>query len=132
VYLHKSAASPEPRSDGVFCSGFGFLEYLIEMMGRPSGRRIRRSDAPWLHYYVGKPGLIGTGIYQRIAQEEHLQLRNSPQAGLIHEWRAAMGRSSVSVFGRSGIHEIVESRPDRWRVRNFPPAGQPLNAEQPA
>jgi hypothetical protein len=92
VYLHESAASPEPRSDGVFYSGFGFLEYLIEMMVRPTGRHIRRSDAPWLHYYVGKPGLIGTGIYQRIAQEEHLQLRNSPQAGLIHEWRAAMGR----------------------------------------
>jgi len=92
VYLHKSAASPEPRSDGVFYSGFGFLEYLIEMMVRPTGRHIRRSDVPWLHYYVGKPGLIGTGIYQRIAQEEHLQLRNSPQAGLIPEWHAAMGR----------------------------------------
>lgn len=32
------------------------------------------------------------GIYQRIAQEEHLQLRNSLQAGLIPEWRTAMGR----------------------------------------
>jgi len=42
VYLHKLAASPEPRSDGVFYYAFGFLlEYFIEMTVRITGRRTR-------------------------------------------------------------------------------------------
>ena len=96
--------SVEPRSGGIFYSGFAFLlELFIEVMVRVTGRRMRRSDAPWLHCYLGKPGLIGTGVYQRIAQEEHLQLRNSPHAGLIPDFGALLGPS----FDPDAVHPRI-------------------------
>jgi hypothetical protein len=96
--------SVEPRSGGIFYSGFAFLlELFIEVMVRVTGRRMRRSDAPWLHCHLGKPGLIGTGVYQRIAQEEHLQLRNSPHAGLIPDFGALRGPS----FDPDAVHPRI-------------------------
>ena len=96
--------SVEPRSGGIFYSGFAFLlELFIEVMVRVTGRRTRRSDAPWLRCYLGKPGLIGTGVYQRIAQEEHLQLRNSPHAGLIPDFGALLGPS----FDPDAVHPRI-------------------------
>ena len=96
--------SVEPRSGGIFYSGFAFLlELFIEGMVRVTGRRMRRSDAPWLHCHLGKPGLIGTGVYQRIAQEEHLQLRNSPHAGLIPDFGALRGPS----FDPDAVHPRI-------------------------
>jgi len=96
--------SVEPRSGGIFYSGFAFLlELFIEVMVRVTGRRMRRSDAPWLRCYLGKPGLIGTGVYQRIAQEEHLQLRNSPHAGLIPDFGALRGPS----FDPDAVHPRI-------------------------
>jgi len=96
--------SVEPRSGGIFYSGFAFLlELFIEVMVRVTGRRMRRSDAPWLRCYLGKPGLIGTGVYQRIAQEEHLQLRNSPHAGLIPDFGALHGPS----FDPDAVHPRI-------------------------
>ena len=96
--------SVETRSGGIFYSGFAFLlELFIEVMVRVAGRRMLRSDAPWLHCYLGKPGLIGTGVYQRIAQEEHLQLRNSPHAGLIPDFGALRGPS----FDPDAVHPRI-------------------------
>ena len=92
--LPQSVPAAEPRSDGIFYATFAFLlEVFIELMVRVTGRRIRKTAAPWLHCYLGKPGLIGTGVYQRIAQEEHLQLRNSPHAGLIPHFEVLRGPS---------------------------------------
>jgi hypothetical protein len=68
-----------------------------------TGRRIHKKDAPWLHCYLGKPGVIGTGVYQRIAVEEHLQLRNSPHAGLIPDFNALRGPS----FDPDSIHPNI-------------------------
>jgi hypothetical protein len=96
--------SLEPRSGGIFYSGFAFLlELFIEVMVRVTGRRMRRSDAPWLRCYLGKPGLIGTGVYQRIAQEEQLQLRNSPHAGLIPDFGTLRGPS----FDPDAVHPRI-------------------------
>jgi hypothetical protein len=97
------AESVEARP-GAFYSAFAvLLESFIELMVRITGRRIRKSDAPWLHCYLGKPGLIGTGVYQRIAEEEHLQLRNSPHAGLIPDFEILRGPS----FGPERVHPRI-------------------------
>jgi hypothetical protein len=69
------------------------LELGIEWMVRLTGRKIRRSDALWLNCYLGEPGLIGTGIYQRIAEHEQLKLRMPPTAGLIPDFEALRGPS---------------------------------------
>ena len=100
----QSREPAESRANGALYSAFGFLlESCIELMVRITGRRIRKSDAPWLHCYLGKPGLIGTGVYQRIAQEEHLQLRNSPHAGLIPDFEKLRGPS----FDPDGVHPRI-------------------------
>jgi len=57
------------------------LQICIEWLVRLTGRRIRKSDAPWLDCVLGKPAVIGTGVYQRIAQEEKLELTQPPDAG---------------------------------------------------
>jgi hypothetical protein len=69
------------------------LQICIEWLVRLTGRRIRKSDAPWLDCVLGKPGVIGTGVYQRIAQEEKLELTQPPDAGLIEDFAALRGPS---------------------------------------
>src|SRR4030095_15998049 len=102
--LPQSPESLEPRSEGIFYSTFGFLlEVFIGLMVRMTGRRIRKTDASWLHCYLGKQGPIGTGGYQRIAQEEHLQLRNSPHAGLIPDFEVLSGAS----FDTGAVHPRI-------------------------
>jgi len=69
------------------------LQICIEWLVRLTGRRIRRTDAPWLDCVLGKPGVIGTGVYQRIAQEEKLELTQPPDAGLIENLAELRGPS---------------------------------------
>src|SRR5260370_4430433 len=42
---------------------------------------------------LGKPGVIGTGVYQRIAKEEKLELSQPPDAGLIENFESLRGPS---------------------------------------
>jgi len=58
-------------------------QVIIERLVRVTGKRIRKSEAPWLDCVLGKPGVIGTGVYQRIAEEEKLEISQPPDAGLI-------------------------------------------------
>jgi hypothetical protein len=69
------------------------LQISIEWLVRLTGRRIRRSDAPWLDCVLGKPGVIGTGVYPRIAKEENLELSRPPDAGLIENFASLSGPS---------------------------------------
>ena len=73
-------------------SAFGsFLAVIIELLVRVTGRRIRRADAPWLSCFLGEPGRIGAGIYQRIAETEHLELRTPASAGLVPNFETLRG-----------------------------------------
>ena len=69
------------------------LETFIELLVRSTGRRVRRADALWLDCPLGDSVLIGTGIYDRIAREENLELRLMPDAGLIADFSALRGPS---------------------------------------
>jgi hypothetical protein len=69
------------------------LETFIELLVRSTGRRVRRADAAWLDCPLGDSVLIGTGIYDRIAREENLELRLVPDAGLIADFSALRGPS---------------------------------------
>jgi hypothetical protein len=69
------------------------LEVSIEWLVRLTGRRIPKSEAPWLNCVNGKPGVIGTGVYQRIAEEERLKLSQPPDAGLIPDFEVLRGPS---------------------------------------
>jgi len=69
------------------------LQICIEWLVRLSGKRIRKSEAPWLECVLGKPGIIGTGVYQRIAEEEKLEIRQPSDAGLIPDFESLRGPS---------------------------------------
>lgn len=84
----------DSRLRAAFSSAVGLvLQFCIEWLVRLAGRRIERKDAPWLECVLGKPGLIGTGVYQQIADEQSLELSMPPDAGLIPDFEALRGPS---------------------------------------
>jgi len=69
------------------------LETGIEWLVRVTGRKVQKKGAPWLDCAVGNPGLIGSGVYQRIAEAEHLEVSAPPDAGLIPDFEVLRGPS---------------------------------------
>jgi hypothetical protein len=93
----KRRVSVEQEPTGVRAAVYSVLGLLlqvtIEWLVRLTGRRIRKSEAPWLDCVLGKPGVIGTGVYQRIAEEEKLAISQPPDAGLIPSLGSLRGPS---------------------------------------
>ena len=93
----KRRISVEKQPTGVRAavySVFGFLlQVCIEWLVRLTGKRIRKSEAPWLDCVLGKPGVIGAGVYQRIAEDGKLEISQPPDAGLIPSFEALRGPS---------------------------------------
>jgi len=84
----------EQRTPGVLHRLFGgTLALGIELMVKITGRRLRPADQPWLSCFLGDSGRIGTGIYQRIADAEHLELHTPATAGLIPDFETLRGPS---------------------------------------
>jgi hypothetical protein len=69
------------------------LQVSIEWLVRLTGRRIRKREAPWLDCVLGKPGVIGTSLYQSIAEEEKLEISQPPDAGQIPSFEGLRGPS---------------------------------------
>jgi hypothetical protein len=82
------------RPESILSATVGrLLQICIELLVRISGRRIHKADAPWLDCVMGKPGLIGAGIYQRVADDDHLELSTPADAGLIPDFSTLRGPS---------------------------------------
>lgn len=101
-----STARREPRK-GVLgaihlCIG-RLLEIIIEWMVILLGRRVSRAEEPWLNSPLGDSVLIGAGIYEKIAQDEHLEMQIVPDAGLIGDFDALHGPT----FDPSVVHPRV-------------------------
>jgi hypothetical protein len=88
---------PDPSSSGVMSmirEAIGFcLEWGIELLVRASGKTVQQADAPWLSCFLGRPGRIGTAIYERIAAEAGLRIGVPEDAGLIPDFNALLGPS---------------------------------------
>src|SRR5882757_1380966 len=80
-----------------------FLEKGINLWVRTTGKRIRVGDEPWLRCPLGERGRIGTGIYERIAREENLEIKVPPGAGLIPNFNALRGPG----FDPDAIHPAI-------------------------
>jgi hypothetical protein len=100
--FHKMATGTAPsiaphteqreRTPGRLHSLFGAgLAIGIELLVRVIGRRVRPAENPWLSCFLGDRGRIGAGIYQRIADVEHLELRTPAGAGLIADFETLRG-----------------------------------------
>jgi hypothetical protein len=108
-----TAAAPQiAASVGPFAflhNAIGFcLEWFIELLVRATGRSVRKTEAPWLGCFLGKPGLIGTGIYDRIAAESGLRIRAPKDAGLIADFNALRGPSFDPYTVRPEIRDFYE------------------------
>lgn len=89
---------------GVTYSVLGFfLQRCIEWLVRLTGRRVKKAQAPWLDCVIGKPGRIGAGIYQQIAQQEQLELNVASNGGLISDFSALQGPS----FDPNKVHPRI-------------------------
>lgn len=98
------ADPPLDRKNSLVHRAIGWiLEEFIELLVRVLGKRVRYADAPWLKCPLGDSVLIGTGIYERIAQDEQLELRNAPDAGLIANFEVLRGPS----FNPDTVHPRV-------------------------
>jgi hypothetical protein len=93
----KRRVSVEEQPTGVRAAVYSmlglFLQVCIEWLVRLTGKKIRRSEAPWLDCVLGKPGVIGTGVYQRIADEQKLEIGQPPDAGLVPSFENLRGPS---------------------------------------
>jgi hypothetical protein len=69
------------------------LEWAIEVLVRVTGKSVLKTEASWLSCFLGQPGRIGTGIYERIAAEAGLQIDVPGDAGLIPDFSALRGPS---------------------------------------
>jgi hypothetical protein len=77
---------------GLIYSALGYLlQKCIEWLVRLTGRRVLKADAPWLNCVIGRPGRIGTQVYQQIADEEKLELSMPGNAGLIPDFASLQG-----------------------------------------
>ena len=103
--VREGERAPRGALHGAFAA---LLELGIEWMVRTTGRRIRRSDAPWLTCFLGEPGLMGTGIYQKIADQDQLELRMPPTAGLIPDFGALRGPAFDPGAADSRIRHFYE------------------------
>jgi hypothetical protein len=82
-----------------------FLEGAIQIWVHLTGKRIREADAPWLRCPLGERGRIGTGIYERIARDENLQIRTPAGAGLIPDFNVLRGPA----FNPDAIHPAIRN-----------------------
>jgi hypothetical protein len=69
------------------------LQFCIEWLVRITGRKVETSSAPWLACILGKPGLIGAGVYQQVAEAQNLELSMPTDAGLIPDFSLLRGPS---------------------------------------
>ena len=67
------------------------LEGGIHLWVRLTGRLVRKSEAPWLAAPLGGRERIGTGIYERVAETEDLEIRTPPDAGLLEHFNVLRG-----------------------------------------
>src|SRR3954465_11267230 len=75
---------------------------------RLTGRKVARRDAPWLDCPMGPPGRIGPEFYANLAEREHLEIRPSPDAGLLPDFDALRGRGFDPSAVRPEIRDFYE------------------------
>ena len=112
AYRSTAARGPRAPNNGLFAFAHNTIglcmEWFIELLVRVTGKRVRKNDAPWLQCFLGKPGLIGTSIYERIAAESGLRIRAPKDAGLLSSFGMLRGPSFDPFTIRPEIRDFYE------------------------
>jgi len=76
--------SVEEQPTGVRAAVYSFLglllQVIIEWLVRLPEKDLQERGS-WLDCVLGKPGVIGTGVYQRIAEERKLEISQRRRRG---------------------------------------------------
>jgi hypothetical protein len=75
---------------------------------RLTGRRVARGSAAWLDCPMGPPGQIGAGFYPALARREHLDVRQTPDAGLLPDFDALAGGGFDPARVRPEVRDFYE------------------------
>jgi len=98
-----SVAQSEQKRSALYYLISLIFERSVHFCFRIAGKRIRKTDFPWLACPLGNRGPVGTAIYDRIAREENLQIQTPPNAGLIADFDALRGPD----FDPHAIHPAI-------------------------
>ena len=96
----------------------------IRQWVRLTGRRIPKRAAPWLSCPVGPRGRIGAEFYESLAHRERLEVRRSPDAGLLTDFAALKG----SGFDPASVHPVIRDfyeHTSSYRLEAWSEAGLP-------
>lgn len=102
--VNTKSTEPANENRSMFGNLIGFLlQTGISLWVRTTGKSLGDAEEPWLQCPLGERGLIGTGIYERIAREENLEMQTPAAAGLIPDFEALRGPS----FNPQAIHPAI-------------------------
>jgi hypothetical protein len=92
-----------------FAESFGaLLEKAIRLWVRLTGKRVDKSEAPWLSSPIGSGGRIGTEFYAQLAEREGLKIGKSADAGLLPNFDLLRGPNFDSSLVRQEIRDFYE------------------------
>lgn len=77
-----------------------------------TGKRIAKSDAPWLNCPIGRSSKIGADFYSTLATQEHLQIRTHPSAGLLTDFNLLKSRTFDPMHVLPEIRDFYEHTSD--------------------
>jgi hypothetical protein len=102
-----AANSSAPQYSGLRGALYVFVSFCLEtgihLWVSLTGALVRKADAPWLSCPLGGVEPIGTGIYERVAREEGLEIRIPPDAGLLPSFNVLRGPS----FDPDAVHPQI-------------------------
>ncbi len=89
---------------------------------RLTGRRVPKRATPWLKCPMGLAGRIGAEFYERLAQQEALEIKPASDAGLLTDFGALKG----SGFNPAAVHPAIQDfyeHTSRYRLEAWSEAG---------
>jgi hypothetical protein len=104
-------------------NALGYLgEAGIRTWVRLTGRRLRKTDVPWLLCPTGERGRVGQEIYEHLPQRTGLVLQRRPDAGLLESFDALKGPH----FDPSRVHPAIRAfyeRTSAYRLESWSETG---------
>jgi hypothetical protein len=98
----------ESLTSGFYDAVGAMVEHGIRLWVCSTGKRVDKSDVPWLSSPIGTRGRIGGEFYGQLADREGLKIGNSPDAGLLPSFDLLKGPQFDPALVRLEIRDFYE------------------------
>jgi hypothetical protein len=98
----------ESLTSGFYNATGALLEQGIRLWVCFTGRRVEKSEVPWLSSPIGGPGRIGNEFYGELADREGLQISKPADAGLLPSFDLLKGPQFDPGLVRPEIRDFYE------------------------